>query len=150
MKKYIGDNGELLENGDPAAKSFLIWQEMLKTWMTSPKELAELNQMLIDCRDNQWHEKLVSMQRPESYYTEALKEDFNKLLIDLASPDVVEGGEIARKVLYNEVARACVKTMYLLQSSFRVHWDLSYGPLEDYSASSEMNKEKSAEINDDN
>ena len=150
MKKYIGDNGELLENGDPAAKSFLIWQEMLKTWMTSPKELAELNQMLIDCRDNQWHEKLVSMQRPDSYYTEALKEDFNKLLIDLASPDVVEGGEIARKVLYNEVARACVKTMYLLQSSFRVHWDLSYGPLEDYSASSEMNKEKSAEINDDN
>lgn len=76
MKKYIGDNGELLENGDPAAKSFLIWQEMLKTWMTSPKELAELNQMLIDCRDNQWHEKLVSMQRSESYYTEALKEDF--------------------------------------------------------------------------
>ena len=76
MKKYIGDNGELLENGDPAAKSFLIWQEMLKTWMTSPKELAELNQMLIDCRDNQWHEKLVSMQRPESYSTEALKEDF--------------------------------------------------------------------------
>ena len=150
MKKYIGDNSELLENGDPAAKSFLIWQEMLKTWMTSPKELAELNQMLIDCRDNQWHEKLVSMQRPESYYTEALKEDFNKLLIDLASPDVVEGGEIARKVLYNEVARACVKTMYLLQSSFRVHWDLSYGPLEDYSASSEMDKEKSAEINDDN
>ena len=150
MKKYIGDNGELLENGDPAAKSFLIWQEMLKTWMTSPKELAELNQMLIDCRDNQWHEKLVSMQRPDSYYTEALKEDFNKLLIDLASPDVVEGGEIARKVLYNEVARACVKTMYLLQSSFRVHWDLSYGPLEDYSASSEMDKEKSAEINDDN
>ena len=150
MKKYIGDNGELLENGDPAAKSFLIWQEMLKTWMTSPKELAELNQMLIDCRDNQWHEKLVSMQRPESYYTEALKEDFNKLLIDLTSPDVVEGGEIARKVLYNEVARACVKTMYLLQSSFRVHWDLSHGPLEDYSASSEMDKEKSAEINDDN
>lgn len=150
MKKYIGDNGELLENGDPAAKSFLIWQEMLKTWMTSPKELAELNQMLIDCRDNQWHEKLVSMQRSESYYTEALKEDFNKLLIDLASPDIVEGGEIARKVLYNEVARACVKTMYLLQSSFRVHWDLSYGPLEDYSASSEMDKEKSAEINDDN
>lgn len=150
MKKYIGDNGELLENGDPVAKSFLIWQEMLKTWMTSPKELAELNQMLIDCRDNQWHEKLVSMQRPESYYTEALKEDFNKLLIDLASPDVVEGGEIARKVLYNEVARACVKTMYLLQSSFRVHWDLSYGPLEDYSARSGMDKEKSAEINDDN
>ena len=150
MKKYIGDNGELLENGDPAAKSFLIWQEMLKTWMTSPKELAELNQMLTDCRDNQWHEKLVSMQRSESYYTEALKEDFNKLLIDLASPDIVEGGEIARKVLYNEVARACVKTMYLLQSSFRVHWDLSYGPLEDYSASSEMDKEKSAEINDDN
>lgn len=150
MKKYIGDNGELLENGDPAAKSFLIWQEMLKTWMTSPKELAELNQMLIDCRDNQWHEKLVSMQRPESYYTEALKEDFNKLLIDLASPDVVEGGEIARKVLYNEVARACVKTMYLLQSSFRVHWDLSYGPLEDYSARSRTDKEKLAEINDDN
>ena len=90
------------------------------------------------------------MQRPESYYTEALKEDFNKLLIDLTSPDIVEGGEIARKVLYNEVAKACVKTMYLLQSSFRVHWDLSYGPLEDYSASSEMDKEKSAEINDDN
>lgn len=150
MKECIGDTSELLENGDPAAKSFLIWQEMLKTWMTSPKELAELNQMLIDCRDNQWHEKLVSMQRPESYYTEALKEDFNKLLIDLTSPDIVEGGEIARKVLYNEVAKACVKTMYLLQSSFRVHWDLSYGPLEDYSASSEMDKEKSAEINDDN
>lgn len=53
IKEYIGDNGELLENGDPTAKSFLTWQAMLKTWMTSPKELAELNQMLIDCRDNQ-------------------------------------------------------------------------------------------------
>ena len=41
MKECIGDTSELLENGDPAAKSFLIWQEMLKTWMTSPKELAE-------------------------------------------------------------------------------------------------------------
>ena len=146
MKECIGDNGELLENGDPAAKSFLIWQAMLKTWMTSPKELAELNQMLTDCRENQWHEKLVSMRRPEPYYTEALKKDFDALLIHLTSPDVVEGGEIARKVLYNEVAKACVKTMYLLQSSFRVHWDLSYGPLEDYSTSVEMaKKEKTAE-----
>lgn len=73
MKECIGDTGELLENGDPAAKSFLIWQATLKTWMTSPKELAELNQMLTDCRENQWHEKLVSMRRPEPYYTEALK-----------------------------------------------------------------------------
>lgn len=137
MKEYLGDNGELLENGDPAAKSFMIWQAMLKTWMTSPKELAELNQMLTDCRENQWLEKLVSMRRPEPYYTEALKKDFDALLIHLTSPDVVEGGDIARKVLYNEVAKACVKTMYLLQSSFRVHWDLSHGPLEDYSATTE-------------
>lgn len=145
MKEYIGDNGELLENGDPAAKSFMIWQAMMKSWMTSPKELAELNQMLIDCRDNQWHEKLVSMRRPEPYYTEALKKDFDALLIHLTFPDIVEGGEIARKVLYNEVAKACVRTMYLLQSSFRVHWDLSHGPLEDYSTSSETPKEKTAE-----
>ena len=146
MKECIGDTSELLENGDPAAKSFLIWQAMLKTWMTSPKELVELNQILTDCRENQWHEKLVLMQRSEPYYTEALKKDFDALLIHLTSPDVVEGGDIARKVLYNEVAKACVKTMYLLQSSFRVHWDLSHGPLEDYSTSIEMaKKEKMAE-----
>lgn len=133
--------GELLEDEDPAAKSFKIWQAMLKTWMTSPKELEKLNKMLSDCRVNQWHEKLVSMRRPEPYYTEALKKDFDALLTHLTSPDIVEGGEIARKVLYNEVAKACVKTMYLLQSSFRVHWDLSHGPLEDYGASIEQPKE---------
>ena len=133
MKDYIGDNGQLLEEGDPPSEEFKIWQAMMKAWMTSPKEIAELGAMLSDCKDNQWYEKLLSMRRPEPYYTEALKKDFDALLIHLTSPDVVEGGDITRKALYNEVAKACIKVMYLLQSSFRVRWDLSHGPLEDYS-----------------
>lgn len=85
--------------------------------------------MFRDAIENKRLEKLVSLNRAEQYYNDALAIDFDAILSHLTSPYQVAGGVMIKEILENEFAKACIKDMYLLQPEFRVRWELANGPL---------------------
>lgn len=92
--------------------------------------MNDLKQDMIERAEAEdWYNKLVSLPRSEEDYNKYLATDFSILLNHLTSPNAPTS-KLQGPILNNEVARACVKVMYLFQPSFRIRWDLAYGPLE--------------------
>lgn len=103
--------------------------ELLNDWLCDSTDQQELLDLLKERAENRWAEKLLRLQRPEEYYNAAVERDFKALLIHLTSPAFIHGGTLTEKIFENEIAKACIRALYLLQPEFKIRWDLMYGPL---------------------